>query len=452
MTLQSLRLAALSMAMLLPSLGTSIANVALPEMAAAFGVTSRDVQWVVIAYLVSLTAFIIGAGRMGDILGRRRVLLAAAVLFSMASTAAVFAHSLWVLVALRALQGLAAAALASLSMALVGDMVPKEQTGRAMGLLGTVSAVGTALGPTLGGALVQSFGWPAVFAVLGWIGVATLALSIAVLPKDTAPRKSAGFDLAGTAILPITLAAYALTTTISAPLAVRAGLAALALAGLWAFLWVERRATAPLLDLALLKSPELARGLPSLLLISTIVMATLVVGPFYLSQAIGLSPMAMGLVMSAGPAVAALGGRPAGGLIDRHGAGKIIRIGLPAVLSGSVMMATLPGMLGLSGYLGSLLVVTAGYALFQTANSTTVMHPASAHSRGVTSALLGLARSLGLITGASVMAAVYSFPRSLSGASNDQAGLTATFAVATLLAAIALAITRRSGMEAPSSR
>lgn len=446
MNAQHLRLTALSMAILLPSLGTSIANVALPEMATAFGVSPRDVQWVVIAYLLTLTAFIVGAGRLGDLLGRRRVLVAGVALFMAASAAGVVTQSLWVLVALRALQGLAAAAMLSLSMALVGDMVPKERTGRAMGLLGTVSAVGTALGPTLGGALVAGFGWPAVFAALASASLVTLVFSLAVLPAEAAPRKSANFDLAGTAILSLTLAAYALTTTLGARPSVTAGLAAVAIAGLLAFLWVETRAAAPLVDLSLLKTPVLARGLPALLLISTVVMATLVVGPFYLSQVLGLSPMATGLAMSVGPGVAALGGRPAGGLIDRHGAGRIGRVGLVGVLVGSGLMTVLPAILGIAGYLGGLVLITAGYALFQTANNTMVMQAAPAERRGLTSALLGLARNLGLISGASGMAAVFSHASALSGTTNDQAGLTATFVVATLLAAVALALLRPSGM------
>lgn len=444
MTHASFRLAALSLAILLPSLGTSIANVALPEMVTAFGASPPEVQWVVIAYLLTLTAFIVGAGRLGDLLGRRRVLVAGIALFTAASAVAVVTQSLWALVALRGSQGLAAAAMVSLSMALVGDMVPKERTGRAMGLLGTVSAVGTALGPTLGGALVAGFGWPAVFAALAAASLFTLAFCLAVLPAETAARKPVRFDLTGTAALSLTLAAYALTLTLDAPGTITAGLTATALAGLLAFLWIEARTTAPLVDLSLLKTAALARGLPALGLISTVVMATLVVGPFYLSQVLGLSPTATGLTMSVGPGIAALCGRPAGVLIDRHGAGRIARLGLVAVLVGSGLMTVLPAGLGLVGYLASLVLITAGYALFQTANNTTVMQAAPAERRGVTSALLGLARNLGLISGASGMAAVFSHSRDLVGAADGQAGLMATFAVATLLAAIALALLRPS--------
>jgi MFS family permease len=147
------RLAALSLAMLLPSLGTSIANVALPTLAMSFDATMAEVQWVVISYLLAVTSLIVGVGRLGDIIGRSRLLLMGIGLFAAASLACAVAPSLWVLISARAVQGLGAAVMMALTIAMVGDLVPRDQTGSAMGLLGTVSAVGTALGPSLGGVL-----------------------------------------------------------------------------------------------------------------------------------------------------------------------------------------------------------------------------------------------------------------------------------------------------------
>ena len=121
-----LRLAALSMAMLLPSLGTSIANVVLPTLAKAFDAPIVQVQWVVIAYLLAVTTLIVGAGRLGDMLGRRRVLLFGIGLFAVASGIGAFAQNLWLLVALRGVQGLEAAVMMSLTIASVSDMVPKD--------------------------------------------------------------------------------------------------------------------------------------------------------------------------------------------------------------------------------------------------------------------------------------------------------------------------------------
>ena len=147
-------LASLSLPMLLSTLGISIANVGLPTLAQAFGASFQQVQWVVLAYLLAITTLVVSAGRLGDIIGRRRLLLAGLSLFTLASVLCGFAPTLWLLVAARAAQGLGAAVMMALAMALVGETVPKARTGSAMGLLGTMSAVGTALGPTLGGVLI----------------------------------------------------------------------------------------------------------------------------------------------------------------------------------------------------------------------------------------------------------------------------------------------------------
>ena len=158
-------LASLSLSMLLSSLGTSIANVGLPTLAQAFGASFQEVQWVVLAYLLAITTLIVSVGRLGDLIGRRRLLLAGIVLFTVASVLCGVAPTLWLLIAARAAQGLGAAVMMALTMAFVGETVPKARTGSAMGLLGTMSAVGTALGPSLGGVLIAGFGWRAIFLV-----------------------------------------------------------------------------------------------------------------------------------------------------------------------------------------------------------------------------------------------------------------------------------------------
>src|SRR5262249_14909038 len=144
-------LAGLSLAMLLSSLSTSIANVALPSLARAFAAPFQDVQWVVLAYLLAVTTVIVSVGCLGDIIGRRRLLLAGLLVFTFASVLCAAAPTLWWLITARAAQGLGAAVMMALTMAFVGETVAKEQTGSAMGLLGTMSAIGTALGPSLGG-------------------------------------------------------------------------------------------------------------------------------------------------------------------------------------------------------------------------------------------------------------------------------------------------------------
>lgn len=441
------RLAALSLVMLLPSLGTSIANVALPTLASVFDAPFQDVRWVVIAYLLTVTSLIVGVGRLGDMFGRRHILLIGVAIFAAASSVCAFAPSLSVLVVARGAQGLGGAIMMSLTIASVGDIVPQDRTGRAMGLLGTVSAVGTALGPSLGGALIGWFGWQAVFALMTGAGLVAFLVGQRAFPVD-APviRRPASFDFGGMVLLTATLSAYALSTTLESDFGmVNALLAGLSVGGLVAFVALERHLTNPLIHLNLLRDVNLSVSLISVALISTIVMATLVAGPFYLSGVHHLSPAQTGMMMSIGPAVSAIVGVPAGRLIDRVGAFAITVVGLIGALVGSILMSFLPLWFGVIGYLVSLVMITAGYALFQAANNTSVMATAPKEQRGMTSSLLGLSRNLGLITGASAMGALYSLgSRGLvlvGMEAGGDGGLQLTFLIATALAGVALIIT-----------
>jgi MFS family permease len=442
-------LAALSLAMLLSSLGTSIANVALPTLAEAFGATFRQVQWVVLAYLVAVTALVLGAGRLGDMIGRRRLLLAGIGLFTGASVLCAAAPSLLLLVAARVAQGLGAAAMMALALAFVGDTVPKGRSARAMGLLGAMSAIGTALGPSLGGLLIAGPGWRAIFLVNLPIGLVAFLLALRHLPGD-APRRpgEAGrFDWPGTLLLAASLTAYALAMTLGRGAfgALNAALLAAAAVGVGLFAMAEARAESPLIRLSMFRDPRLGSSLAASGLVATVMMATLVVGPFYLSLGLGLEPALVGLVLAAGPSVAALTGAPAGGLTDRIGTERAVLLGLAAMTGGCLILCLAPGP-GLWGYVGPMAVVTAGYSLFQTANNSAVMAGVAADRRGLVSGLLNLSRNLGLVTGASAMGAVFA---AASGATDVAAatpaavtaGMRVTFAVAAAAILLAAAVT-----------
>lgn len=454
-------LAGLSACVLLSSLGTGVANVALPALAEAFGASFQQVQWVVVAYLLAITTLIVGVGRLGDGIGRRRLLLAGLALFTAASALCGAASTLWLLVAARAVQGLGAAVMMALALAFVGQTVPKERTGRAMGLMGAMSAVGTALGPSLGGALTAGFGWRAIFLVNLPLGVLALLLVRRRLPADGAvpAGERAGFDGVGTLLLALTLGAYALAMTVGrgsfGPL--NAGLLAAAVLGAGLFVRTEGRAASPLVRPAMFRDPGLGAGLAASLLVATVMMATLVVGPFYLARTLALDTALVGLVMSVGPAVAALAGVPAGRAVDRFGARRTTVVGLLATGAGCTLLAATPATLGVPGYAAAIAVTTAGYALFQTANNTAVMADVVPERRGVVSGMLTLSRNLGLITGASVMGAVFA----VASGTNDLAaapaeavdgGMRITFALAAVLIGLALMIAtgRRAGSAEPA--
>jgi MFS family permease len=334
-------------------------------------------------------------------------------------------------------------------MAFVGETVPKERTGSAMGLLGTMSAIGTALGPSLGGVLIADPGWRAIFLVNVPLGLIALILAYRFLPADRREpeARQARFDSLGTLLLALTLGAYALAMTTGrgsfGTLNMALLLAAIFGGGLFAY--VQSKTTSPLLRLATLRNPVLSAGFAMSAIVSTVMMTTLVVGPFYLSQALGLDAALVGIVMSVGPLVAAMTGVPAGRIADRFGACLATAAGLVLMAFGSFALSMMPAAVGIPGYAAPIAIVTMGYALFQTANNTAVMADVRPDQRGVVSGMLNLSRNLGLITGASVMGAIFA-----AGTGTDDIataapeataiGMGITFAVAAALIVVALAI------------
>ncbi|NWA08944.1 MFS transporter [Pseudomonas gingeri] len=441
-------LGSLALSMLLSSLGTSIANVGLPTLAQAFETSFQQVQWVVLAYLLAITTLIVSVGRLGDLLGRRRLLLSGIALFTAASALCGLAPTLGWLIGARALQGLGAAIMMALTLAFVGQTVPKARTGSAMGLLGSTSAIGTALGPSLGGILIAGFGWQAIFLICVPLGLLTWLLAYRHLPADplAAQARRPSFDLPGTALLALTLGAYALAMTLErnhfGSLNIALLVAAAVGAGLFA--WVETKVASPLIQPAMFRDRLLRASLVMSTLVTTVLMATLVVGPFYLALALGLEPARVGLVLAIGPAVAALAGLPAGRIADRFGAPVMTLAGLLAIALGCLGLSLLPRTLGVAGYVVPMVILTLGYAVFQTTNNTAVMSEIPADRRGVIAGLLNLSRNLGLITGAAALGAVFVFATTSSDIITADpeavaAGMHTTFAVALGLIVVALA-------------
>jgi MFS family permease len=331
-----------------------------------------------------------------------------------------------------------------------------------------MSAVGTALGPSLGGVLIAGLGWRAIFLINLPLGLLTLFLAWRYLPVDRQVSETqvsngrARFDSLGTLLLAMTLAAYALAMTIGRGSfgLLNGALLLAAVVGVGLFARVEAKAASPLIRLAMFRNPVLGAGFAMSMLVTTVVMASLVVGPFHLSGALGLDAAHVGLVMSAGPIVAALAGVPAGRMVDRFGAHHMSVAGLVAMAVGSCAMAMLPTAFGVAGYIAPLVVMTAGYALFQAANNTAVMTDVHQDQRGVVSGMLNLSRNIGLITGASAMGAVFAFGSATADIATARpdavaAGMRITFAVAAvlILAAIAMAsasrvLSRRAAYDA----
>lgn len=439
----------LSLPMLLSSLATSIANVGLPTLTQALNASFQQAQWVVLAYLLAMTTSAISIGRMGDIIDKRLLLIAGIGLFTLASLGCAFAPTIEMLITARILQGLGAAAMMTLTLALVGETISQEKTGRAMGMLGTVSALGTALGPSLGGMLIAGFGWPAMFFINIPFGLLALFLALRYLPTNQTQilQPRSGFDPIGMLLLGLTLALYALSMTWGHGTFTADNLGLLGGAAISAglLIWAEKSAKNPLIQAAILRHSVLRGGLIMSALVSTIMMSTLIVGPFYLSGALGLPAQWVGLAMSAGPIVAALCGIPAGYGVDKLGVRIMVTCGLVGITFTAIVLAIIPTGLGVLGYIIPVCVMTAGYAIFQTANNTSMIQSVGAERRGVVSGMLNLSRNLGLITGASGMGAVFALASAsqniqLATVMNITQGMQLTYGVTALLAALALGI------------
>lgn len=430
-------------ATLLASLGISIASVALPTLAHAFSAAIPEIQWVVLAYLTTVTAAIVPAGWFGDLFSSRHVLIAGFAVFAAASALCAFAPTLSVLIAGRTLQGAGGAILMALPIAIARQVVAKERLGSAMGLLGTMSAIGTALGPSAGGILIAGYGWRSVFVLLAGIAALLIAFAVVTIPASPGRRQSGRtpLDWPGAGFLGAALLAYA-----AAMSGWNSGLVLpLTIAALTTFIVVEHRSQAPMIPLQMLFGRAISPALAMNVLVATVMMTTLVVGPFFLSIALGLDVASTGMVMAVGPVVSAISGVPAGRATDRFGAHRTVAAGLFVILVGLVMLAALPRLFGVAGYVAALAFLTPGFQLFLAANNTAVMMDAPDARRGTMSALLGLSRNLGFMTGASAMAAVFGLAAGTGEAGNLTTDHTAdaftiTFLVAAGLAASALVL------------
>jgi MFS family permease len=381
-------LAVLGLCSLLPALGTSLPNVGLPVLGRAFAAPYGELQWVVLAYLAASTVMAVPAGRLGDRYGHRRLLLGGIVLFTLASFACALSPSLPALALARAAQGCGAAAMMALTMPLAGAAVPAARSGMALGLLGTMSGAGTALGPALGGLLLTLGGWPALFLGVAPPGLLAFVLAWRWLPRATQARRAPA----------------------AAPAALPYG------------------------------------GLGATLLVASVVMTTLVAGPFHLSGALGLGSAAVGLAMSCGPLAAMLAGVPAGRAVDRHGPRPVMLAGLGAMAAGCALLALMPAGAGVAGYVAALCCTTTGYALFQAANNSALLRECAPGRRGAVSGLLNLARNLGLMAGAGAMGKLYTEVAAAAGAG---AAMGASFGVAfvLVLAAVLLGLPARAPHE-----
>jgi EmrB/QacA subfamily drug resistance transporter len=323
----------------------SVVSVALPSIQAALDATISQAQWIVNAYVLTLGTLILVGGAAGDRFGRRRVCLAGMVLFTAASAWCGVAASASMLICARAAQGIGGALLVPSSLAIISASFPGAQRGRAIGTWAAASALTTALGPVLGGWLVDTLSWRAIFFVNVPLALIALPIALRWVPESR-DESAAGVDWAGgaLAVAGLGLLAYGLTAASSAGWAQPMVIGSLFGSGLLlaTLLWWEARTAAPMLPLDLFRSPTFSGANIITLLLYFALSGELFFLPFYLIDIQGYSAAAAGAAFLPFSLIMAALSRWAGGLNERYGARALLVIGSLLVAAGIALFALSP--------------------------------------------------------------------------------------------------------------
>lgn len=389
-------------------LDASIVTLTFPALGRGFDASLAAVEWVSLAYLVTLVALLVPVGRVSDAVGRKAVYLLGFAVFTAASVCCGLAPSLGVLIAARVGQAVGAAMLQANSVALISTSMPARRLRAGLGVQAAAQAVGLALGPTIGGVLVHGFGWRWVFMINVPVGVLGLVAGRYLLPRTRQRRGMARFDTGGLVLLAVAGTAVLLAISAGSGLAVSgwavAGLGAAAVAaGTW-FVWWERRAAEPLVDIRALRDRVIGGGLASACLGYLVLFGPLVVGPIAL-DARGVPADRTGLYLTALPVGFALGALAGGRLLPRHW-GNRRRGGFGLALAAAGMFAlaalgTAPAVL-----CGAFLVAGLGLGVFTPANNAAVMAAVPARAAGTAGGLVNMTRAFGTGLGVALVTLV----------------------------------------------
>jgi len=393
-----------SLAILMFTIDVSIVNVALPILAKEFQSSLAVVQWVILSYVLVVTSLELGAARLGDLWGRKRLFLLGIVLFTVASVLCGLAGSIEQLIVFRAIEGLGGVFMAALGIAIATSGFPEAERGKALGLISAVPPTGIALGPTLGGVLIAAFGWRSIFWVNVPIGVLAFLILYRALKSDR-HRAGAGegFDYWGCFTFALSLSALILGLTVGQqrglwhPLPLSLG--AIALGSVAVFIRWQLRSPSPMLNLHIFQSWPVSRSIIGNLLLATVAGGGLFILPFFYTLVVGLSPYQVGLLLAV-PAVAnALVSPLSGWAVDRLGDRPVALFGLSlfaiALWGVSQFAADTP----LLVFVGTLIPYGMGMGFFYPAMNTVIMSRIPQEHVGIGSGLIALTLTLGQLLG-----------------------------------------------------
>ena len=398
----------IALGVVMATLDASVVNIALPTLQRRFAVPFTTVEWVVLAYTVTITGLMLTAGRFADRRGRRRVYGIGLAVFTLGSLLCGLAPGVLALVAARVLQGVGAALVSANGSALLVSAFPLEERGKALGAFGAMVGVGLALGSPLGGLVIAHASWRWVFLVNVPLGVLTMALLQRRVPPDPPAGDAPPPDLAAAALWCAALATVMLALS-RGPAAGWSSPVVLALFGasaalLVAFAGVESRSAHPMLPLRILLGP-LGAAVSLTLLAQAITVGVGLQVPLYLEEVLHFDAQHAGLWVAILPLAALVFAPVAGRLADRIGARVLTTLGMAATTAGLAVLALLG--LGTTWALPvGLSLVGAGQGLFAVPNASALLSLVPHEQLGIASGLQGTTRNLGLSSGAALVSAV----------------------------------------------
>lgn len=424
----------------------SAVNVDFPFIVRRFGLPIPMIQWVVVSYVLTQTALMLTFGRIGDMLGYRRVFLAGTGWSTLAFIGCALAPSYPVLLVGRVAQGIGAGLILSCGPALATSLFPEAMRARVLGLYMMMFGIGGALGPAVFGLLLERFGWSAVFSVRAPIALSAFLLAW-TLPSRFNAEERGSFDAAGGALLAVSLGCFLLALNQLGRLPDSAGWLALfsvvAVAGFVLFHRQEQRCPRPIIDLSYFRDGDLSAVNVAFALANLAGFAIMLLVPFYLSQVSGLSVPAGGLVLAASPLGTILGAPLAGRLATQRSPWAVGLVGMLLSgigLAGVSWSGSIPGIPLLAG---SMFVQGFGMGLLQVAYFDIVTAALPVRSRGVAGALGMATRSIGTVTGATMLMLVFQTLRgtaALPSAGDFVGAFQRTFQVAAAIPIILVAL------------
>lgn len=394
----------------LATIDGSIVNVALPTLVRAFETNFPTVQWVVLAYLLTQTTLLLGVGRLGDMVGKKRIYNTGFVVFTLGSVLCGLSPTVYWLIFFRVVQALGAAMMFALGPAIITEAFPSHERGQALGLIGSVVSIGIITGPLVGGLIIDALSWHWIFYVNLPIGIIGTYLAWRFVP-DFKPQGRQRFDFGGALTLFVSLLALLLALTLGQELGFVQPLI-LTLFGVWGvfligFLMLEMRLEQPMVDLSLFRNSLFSINLITGALTFVSIAGTLILLPFYLENVLGYSTRNVGLLLSVMPIALGIVAPLSGRLSDRFGTRPITITGLVILLIGYVSLSTLNAETGTLGYILRLLPIGIGMGMFQSPNNSAIMGAVPPRRLGIASGLLALTRTLGQTSGIAVLGAIW---------------------------------------------